>query len=238
MADVLSDNGAKQFVFGNELALRNVCVNNHATNCVHAGVKTGTTEHYNDAWTMGFTPDVVGGVWVGNNDNHPMSAAAADIAAPIWKAYMNTVLNGTPNEAFAKPADLKTVTLDKTTGRSVTAGTKTSTVDIFPSWYTPMGSVGGKSAQVDKISGKLATECTPDLAKDTVFSSAILPEITKAENPSQYQNWLTALQKAGYSTSGGDLPTDADNVHHCDDAKPVVVITGATGADRTTSTLR
>ncbi len=229
MADVLSDNAAKQFVFGNELSLRNVCSNNRATGCVHAGVKTGTTEHFNDAWTMGFTPDVVGGVWVGNNDNHPMNSAAADVAAPIWKSFMNAVQNGTPNEAFARPATVKTVTLDKTTGRSVSAGTKNSTVDIFPSWYTPMGSAGGKSAQVDKVSGLLATDCTPDLAKNTVYSSAILPEITKAENPSQYQNWLAALQRAGYSTSGGDLPSGVDNVHSCSDTKPAVTITGATG---------
>jgi membrane peptidoglycan carboxypeptidase len=229
MADVLSDNAAKTFVFGSDLLLRNGCSNNHATGCVHVGSKTGTTEHFNDAWTMGFTPDIVGGVWVGNNDNSPMNSAAADIAAPIWRTYMNSVLNGTPNAAFAKPDGLKTVTLDKTTGRSVTAGTKTSTVDLFPSWYTPMGSVGGKTAQIDQVSGKLATECTPDLAKSTVYSSAILPEITKADNPSQYESWLSALQKAGYSTSGGDLPTDSDNVHHCDDVKPLVSIVGATG---------
>lgn len=229
MADVLSDNAAKTYVFGSDLVLRNGCSNNHATGCVHVGSKTGTTEHFNDAWTMGFTPDVVGGVWVGNNDNSPMSGAAADIAAPIWRTFMNAVTNGTPNEAFARPDGLKTVTLDKTTGRTVTAGTKNTTVDLFPSWYTPLGSVGGKSAQVDKVSGLIATECTPDLAKDTVYSSAILPEITKAENPNQFENWLTALQKAGYSTSGGDLPTATDNVHHCDDVKPVVTITGASG---------
>ncbi len=229
MADVLSDTSAKQYVFGDSLSLRNVCSNNRATGCVHAGVKTGTTEHFNDAWTMGFTPDVVGGVWVGNNDNSPMSGAAANIAAPIWRTFMNAVQNGTPNDAFAKPSTIKTITLDKTTGRSVSAGTKNSTVDIFPSWYTPMGSFGGKSAQVDKVSGLLATECTPELAKNTVYSSAILPEITKTENPSQFQNWLVALQRAGYSTSGGDLPSGTDNVHHCDDVKPVVAIAGATG---------
>jgi membrane carboxypeptidase/penicillin-binding protein PbpC len=229
MADVLSDNAAKTYVFGNDLALRNGCPNNKATGCVHVGSKTGTTEHFNDAWTMGFTPDIVGGVWVGNNDNSPMNSAAADIAAPIWRSYMNAVLGGTPNAAFDRPAGLKTVSLDKTTGRAVSAGTKNTTVDLFPSWYTPMGSVGGRSAQIDKVSGKLATECTPALAKDTVYSNAVLPEITKAENPSQYANWLAALQKAGYSTSGGDLPSDSDNVHHCDDAKPTVNISGANG---------
>jgi membrane peptidoglycan carboxypeptidase len=229
MADVLSDNNAKTYVFGSDLLLRNACGNNHATNCVHVGSKTGTTEHFNDAWTMGFTPDIVGGVWVGNNDNSPMSAAAADIAAPIWRSYMNAVLNGTPNSAFARPDTLKTVSLDKTTGRAVTAGTKNTTVDLFPSWYTPMSSVDGKTAQIDTVSGKLATACTPDLAKETVYSSAIQPEITKADNPTQYSNWLAALQHAGYSTSGGDLPTDPDNVHSCSDTKPVVAISGANG---------
>ncbi len=229
MADVLSDTNAKKYVFANDLVLNNICGNNQNTNCVHAGVKTGTTEHFNDAWTVGFTPDVTGGVWVGNNDNSPMNSAAADIAAPIWRTYMNSVVQGKATDAFAKPTGIKTVTLDKTTGRSVTAGSKAQTVDIFPSWYTAMGSVGGKSAQVDKVSGKLATECTPDLAKDTIYSSAILPEITKAENSFQYGNWLAALQKAGYSTSGGDLPTDSDNVHHCDDTKPSANITGASG---------
>jgi hypothetical protein len=92
-----------------------------------------------------------------------------------------------------------------------------------------MSSAGGRSAQIDKVSGKLATNCTPELAKESVYSSAILPEITKTENPSQYQNWLTALQKAGYSTSGGDLPTDSDDVHSCDDEKPKVNLVGLNG---------
>jgi penicillin-binding protein 1A len=233
MSDVLSDNQAKDFVFHGELALRNNCPNNHASGCVHVGVKTGTTEHYNDAWTMGFTQDITAGVWVGNNDNSPMGGlAAADIAAPIWKSYMNAIISGQPNQPFAKAPGIKTVTLDKQTGRAVTAGTKDSTVDIFPSWYTPMSSAGGQTAVVDKVENppKLATNCTPDLAKESISSSAILPEITKAENPTQYQNWLQALQAAGYSTSGaGDIPTDSDSLHHCDDQKPSVNIIGLNG---------
>ncbi len=230
MADMLSDNNAKQYIFGNILAVRNNCGNNQATNCVHIGVKTGTTTDFRDAWTMGFTPNIVAGVWAGNNDNSKMTSEAADVAAPIWINFMNAMNNGVPNAPFVKAPGIKTVTLDKDTGRAVTTGTKHTTVDQFPSWYTPMSSVGGKSAQVDKISGKLATECTPDLAKQTVYSSAILPEITQAQNPSQYQNWLTGLINAGYATnSGGDLPTTNDDQHHCDDTKPTANIVGATG---------
>ena len=229
MADVLSDTNAKKYVFFNDLVLKNICSNNQAKNCVHAGVKTGTTENFNDAWTIGFTPDMVAGVWVGNNDNSPMSAEAADIAAPVWVSFMNSVVNGKPNDAFAKADGVKTVSLDKTTGRAVTAGTSNTTVDLFPSWYTPMTSADGKTAVIDKVSGKLATNCTPPLAKQTVYSSAIQPEITREQNPFEYQQWLTALQKAGYVTSGGSVPTDTDDVHHCDDIQPQVSILGASG---------
>lgn len=229
MADVLSDNNAKKYVFFNDLTLQNNCGNNSQSNCVHAGVKTGTTENFNDAWTVGFTTDITAGVWVGNNDNSPMSAEAADIAAPVWRTFMNSIIGGRPTPAFTRAPGIKTVTLDKTTGRAVTTGTKSTTVDIFGSWYVPMSAADGKNATIDKVSGLLATDCTPPLARETAYSSAVTPEITRAENPSQYANWLKALQAAGYSTSGGDLPTASDNVHHCDDAKPTVNIIGANG---------
>ena len=233
MADVLSDNNAKRDIFGSLLSLKNVCPTNGSSGCVHAGVKTGTTEKFDNAWTMGFTPDLVGGVWVGRNDGARMSGglAAANIAAPIWKDYMNAVIAGKQTDAFAKAPGIKTVTLDKDTGRSVTSATKPDhiTTDMFPSWYIPMNSTDSKSAVIDKLSGKLATGCTPDLAKDTVYSSAILPEITQAENSTQYQLWLKALQKAGFATSTGDLPTQSDDRHSCSDVKPTVNIVGANG---------
>jgi hypothetical protein len=158
-----------------------------------------------------------------------MSEEASDISAPIWEDFMNAVIDGKPTPAFVAPPGIKTVTLDKETGRSVTAATYEKTVDIFPSWYTPMTSADGQSAQVDKVSGLLATTCTPPLALESVYSSAILPEITYQQNPSQYNSWLSALQQAGYATSGGSIPTASDNVHSCSDTKPTVSIVGANG---------
>ena len=227
MADTLSDNNAKRFVFGSDLDIRGGCGNNQQSGCIHVGSKTGTTEHFNDAWTMGFTPDLVAGVWVGNNDNSPMNSAAADIAAPIWRSYMNASIGKTSTDAFKKPNGIKTITLDKKTGRSVTQATTDRTTDQFPSWYTPMTSVGGKSAEIDKVSGKLATSCTPPLAKTTAYSSAVVPEIPSTDP--EYRAWLTGMQARGIATSGTTLPTESDNVHSCDDVRPQVVISGATG---------
>lgn len=54
-----------------------------------AGVKTGTTTNFRDNWTVGFTPQLVTGVWVGNADGAPMhDVSGVDGAAPIWRALM------------------------------------------------------------------------------------------------------------------------------------------------------
>ncbi len=229
--NMLDDNNAKQYIFGNLLAVKNNCGDNSSTNCVHVAVKTGTTDDVRDAWTIGYTKNLVAGVWAGNNDNTPMTLEAADISAPIWEDFMNTELNGDPSKApaWVAPSGIKTVTLDKATGREVTAGTTSKTTDIFPSWYTPMSATNGQTAEIDTVSGLLATNCTPPLARQEVYSSAIQPEITEQQNPEQYQNWLVALQHAGYDTSGTVLPTGSDDVHHCDDVQPTVSISGADG---------
>jgi len=68
--------------------------------------KTGTTNDYRDAWTLGYTPSFATGVWAGNNDNSEMSRGAAGlvIAAPIWNAYMSSILDGTTDESFNAPS--------------------------------------------------------------------------------------------------------------------------------------
>lgn len=95
--DVLSDNGARAFIFGSAspLVLPDRPV----------AAKTGTTEEFRDAWTIGYTPSLVAGVWVGNNDNHPMKIGSDGVyvAAPIWHDFMVKALAGKPSEEFQKP---------------------------------------------------------------------------------------------------------------------------------------
>jgi len=229
--NMLDDENAKEYIFGNLLALKNNCGDNSSTNCVHVAVKTGTTDDVRDAWTIGYTRNLVAGVWAGNNDNAPMTLEAADISAPIWEDFMNNQINGDPSKgpAFVQPSGIKTETIDADTGREVTASTKNRTTDIFPSWYVPIPASDGRTATIDTVSGLLATDCTPPLAREQVASSAIQPEITEQQNPQQYQNWLVALQKAGYATNGTVLPTASDDVHHCSDIQPTVTISGADG---------
>ncbi|HMB65405.1 MAG TPA: penicillin-binding transpeptidase domain-containing protein, partial [Patescibacteria group bacterium] len=99
---ILSDNQARAYTYGldNWLTLENRPV----------AAKTGTTNSYRDAWTIGYTPSLVTGVWVGNNDNSKMKrgASGGNVAAPIWNKYMQTVLGDTPVETFRELGDIKT----------------------------------------------------------------------------------------------------------------------------------
>ncbi len=85
ISDILSDNIARQQAFGanNPLAIPNYVVS----------AKTGTTNDYKDAWTVGFTDKVVVGVWVGNNNNSPMHRIAGSLGAgPIFNRVMKYLI--------------------------------------------------------------------------------------------------------------------------------------------------
>lgn len=95
LSNILSDDKARTPTFGANSIL-NVPGHNVA-------VKTGTTNDNKDAWTIGYTPSVVVGVWVGNNDNKPMKKGGAALAGPIWNAVMSDALKDKPNEFFQDP---------------------------------------------------------------------------------------------------------------------------------------
>ncbi|WP_323690961.1 PBP1A family penicillin-binding protein [Phenylobacterium sp. 58.2.17] len=66
-----------------------------------AAGKTGTSQNFRDAWFIGFTPDYVAGVWVGNDDDKPMNqVTGGQVAAAIWKDYMVTAHMNLPSREF------------------------------------------------------------------------------------------------------------------------------------------
>lgn len=84
ISDILSDNAARTPIFGANSALK--------IDGIIAAAKTGTTNDWKDSWTMGYTPALAVGVWVGNNNGKPMSHVAGAIgAAPIWNAFIKKV---------------------------------------------------------------------------------------------------------------------------------------------------
>jgi 1A family penicillin-binding protein len=87
---ILADNDARAGIFGSNSAL-------HIPGKTVA-VKTGTSQEFRDGWTLGYTPDIAVGVWVGNNNNRPMKAGSAGfyVATPIWRAFMNEIIENYP----------------------------------------------------------------------------------------------------------------------------------------------
>jgi membrane peptidoglycan carboxypeptidase len=72
-----------------------------------AAAKTGTTTDWRDNWTLGYTPDLAAGVWVGNADNTPMKdVSGISGAGPIWHDFMATILRDVPLQAFSRPEGL------------------------------------------------------------------------------------------------------------------------------------
>jgi 1A family penicillin-binding protein len=100
IADILSDRKAREFIFGPRNKL---VISGH-----RVAAKTGTTQDFHDAWTVGFTPSIAVGVWTGNNDNKPMKAGAdgSYVAAPIWNEFMSFALGRVAKKDFAVPRSL------------------------------------------------------------------------------------------------------------------------------------
>lgn len=107
ISSILSDNRARAEIFGNLLTISRP-----------AAVKTGTTQDYRDGWTVGYTPNLAVGVWIGNNDNSPMYRTPASVgAAPLWKNLMEKYTPELPKEDFIPPAGIATRTVCQ--GRTV-----------------------------------------------------------------------------------------------------------------------
>ena len=89
--DILSDNEARTPMFGprSHLYFENYKV----------AAKTGTTDDFRDCWTIGYTPSISVGVWIGNSNNESMirKQPAATVAGPIFHSFLEKVLPGLPN---------------------------------------------------------------------------------------------------------------------------------------------
>ena len=218
--DILSDNQARTPTFGwnNSLYL--------ASHKVAA--KTGTTNGFRDAWTIGYTPSLVAGVWVGNNDNGAMKEKAdgSVVAAPIWQKFMQAALKDEPNEDFSRPESIVTATV--------------STLDgLLPSTYTPASrrrneifaadynvptqtSTAIQTATICVPTKKLANRYCPDYLKQTLVYlnlHSLLPTRFEWEEP--VQTWLKEnhfLKEEEFGTriafvnNQAEIPTDIDNI--------------------------
>lgn len=216
ITNILSDNGARSPVFG--------FTNNLSIPGVDVAAKTGTSQEFRDALTVGYTTNLVVGVWVGKNDNSPMrnGADGSVVAAPIWNRFMRNAIAVRSPEKFSAP--------------------------IIPKGQKPMVDTGGfeyiKKVKINRITGKLAnTQTPPELVVEREYKEvhSLLYYIDKNDikgpwpkNPSndpQFANWEKSVRTwasgRGYSEAP---PTEEDSIY-TDDNKPKITINSPQNAD-------
>jgi membrane peptidoglycan carboxypeptidase len=160
--NMLSDNPARWPAFGahNVLELDRP-----------AAVKTGTTNDYKDNWTVGYTPQIVTGVWIGNTDSTPMKhVTGISGAAPVWNQLMTYYLKDKPVQPFARPAGLVEKAVCATTGLLPTKYCPTVNELFIPGTEPTSYDTLYQASLIDKETGQLATADTPaDRVEEKVF---------------------------------------------------------------------
>jgi penicillin-binding protein 1A len=89
-----------------------------------AAGKTGTTNDFNDAWFVGYTPSLVAGVWVGFDQPHTIlpNGFAADVAVPVWADFMKAATKADKAVGFAPPPGIVTATVCRESGKLAAEG--------------------------------------------------------------------------------------------------------------------
>jgi membrane peptidoglycan carboxypeptidase len=162
ISDILDDDNARCMVFG--------CQNYLNFGDKHVAAKTGTTQEFHDAWTVGYSPKITTTVWVGNNDNSKMSTGAdgSVLAAPIFHDYMVKFLD---NSEFTRPDTIKDATVEKYSNKLPSSYSQTTIRDIFAPWQIPTERDDvNVLLRVNKTNNKIATDQTPaELIEEKMF---------------------------------------------------------------------
>ena len=200
ITDVLIDDDARSFIFAprGNLTLPDRPV----------AAKTGTTNDNKDAWTLGYVPSLVTGVWVGNTIPSPMKAGGNTLAGAIWNKFMKEALKDTPPENFPAPPinDAQKPVL--------------------------RGHNDGIVLNINSETGKIANNTTPE---NLIIQRTYLPphdilhyvikDDPRGANPAfpaddpQYETWEAALQAwvtrqqtEGINITFQEPPTEYDNI--------------------------
>lgn len=195
----------------------------------HIAIKTGTTNDQFDGLMMSWTTKITAGIWVGNHTRTVSYTGSPEyMTDPIMKEFMQGAIDSYGNvkpQNWQMPSGVKTLPAYVMRRASYsTQRVPSPSTDLFPSWYVPNG--GSKTQTIDKVSGYVATSCTPDLAKQT-------------DTNSNTSTWNVDIFRGGTTSTGGTTNTVAttDNVHNCNDTKPSVTVTAVTDmAGNTTTT--
>ena len=153
-----------------------------------AAVKTGTTRNFRDNWTIGFTPELLTAVWVGNADATPMQdVSGVDGAAPVWADFMEAAMQGKPRYDFVKPDGLLDVEICALSGKLPTDLCDEKAYEIFVKGTGPKEKDDYyKSFWINSPDGHIV----PEDCRNTYPSSQLTQKIL-IDYPLELNRWAT-----------------------------------------------
>jgi penicillin-binding protein 1A len=176
-------------------------------------IKTGTTNDAKDGLMASFSTQYASAVWVGyHNRQKEMTGAMENMTQPIVQGWMQGAHDPIKPVNWEKPADVKLMPAYVVRNKLSALGERVPSPaqDLFPSWYKQPNAQGGSSQTIDKVSGKLATSCTPEGAKD----------VQSGGNDNSFSVDIFMGKKSAATST-----TEQDDVHNCSDVKPQVSLT-------------
>ncbi len=171
--------------------------------------KTGTTTDFRDGWTIGYTPDIAAGVWVGNSDNSPMiNLPGGASAATIWHNFMEAAHADLPVRDFVRPPGIAEYEICADSGARPTQYCPRRKREVFAQDQPPLDESHDwyQMVKIDTLTGLLANEACPDRVAEqlmVVISDTVGREWAQAHP--EYFNGLP-LAPTQYCTESTDRP--------------------------------
>ncbi len=190
------------------------------TNGWDVAVKTGTTHNDDTGLMMGMTTQYVVGSWVGYHTATkpliPHYGGLEGLTEPLTRGMITYLTNGQKPQNWQQPAGIKKLpayVVDnppaRVLGHYYGWQYPSPSTDLYPSWYVPPKSRVA-SETIDRVSGLLATACTPPLARETLSGN-------RSSNIFSVDTFYGST-----SSSYSYAPTQSDNVHNCNDSPPQI----------------
>jgi len=162
ISDILSDDSARATGFGLNSTLKLDRT---------AAVKTGTTTNFHDNWTIGYTPDLLVGVWVGNSGYEAMhNVTGLTGAAPVWHEVMRGLSQGRPDHPFERPDGLTQVEVCDLSGLLPTSTCSHTRTEWFIAGTEPQRTDRlYQQIWIDRLTNSLANDATPIERRESII---------------------------------------------------------------------
>lgn len=210
IADILSDNQARSPAFGSNSALNLP---------FRVAAKTGTTDDFRDNWTLGFTPDLAVGVWVGNPDFTEMDGTSGLTgAAPIWAEFMREAVDFLfegQTTWLPRPSGIVEREVCRISGAEPSDECPSTRIEIFASDQLPepAGEDLWQEREVDTWTGKRASDACAGYSEEKTGINVADPWAVRwITQTSQGQDWAEDM---GFEEPIYFMPTE-----ECDEEDP------------------